>query len=432
MPARISNTVLVMSKAINPSRSRRRQILVGGAAVILGVGLWRLAGGRASDDIESAVNDLQEQAASVTTQWLGVQPDDTHYGIKLYDPARASKDEPWSHRWHPVEPDDTNPASTSTPASTPASMSTPAHIVLLLHGLDEPGEIFNDLAPALAQAGYNVARFDYPNDQSPARSAELLGEALVALRATGTEHVDLIGHSMGGLVARDALTRDTIYNSQGDGGRADPRADPRAAHADSGTAPLPMVDRLILVGTPNRGSPWARLRAIGEIREQLVRFRESDSYDPRQLLAFLSDGLGDAGEDLLPGSAYLTRLNARPLPQGVEITTIVGEVAAAQGPELAWVHESRVLRKLLGDRRMAELVDAVDQVLTELGDGVVTARSARLAGVDDAPVVAASHRGMLLAISAEKRMREALTGEDQPPPAIEIILDRLGHPSHTP
>lgn len=411
MPARIPNTLLVMGNVMNPKRSRKRQILAGSAAVILGVGLWRLAGGRASPDIESAVNNLQQQAANVTTQWLGVQPSDTHYGIKLYDPAEASEDEPWTNHWHPVQPDDANP--------TP----TPAHVVLLLHGLDEPGQIFNDLAPALAEAGYSVARFDYPNDQSPARSAERLGDALVALRAAGTEHVDLIGHSMGGLVARDVLTRDTIYNGQGD---------PRAARADSGDAPLPMVDRLILVGTPNQGSPWARLRAIGEIREQLVRFRESDSNDPRQLLTFLSDGLGDAGEDLLPGSAFLTRLNARPLPQGVAITTIVGEVAAAEGPELAWVHESRVLRKLLGDRRMAELVDSVDQVLTELGDGVVTARSARLAGVDDAPVVAASHRGMLLAISAEKRMREALTGEDQPPPAIEIILDRLGHPSHTP
>jgi pimeloyl-ACP methyl ester carboxylesterase len=366
--------------------------------LIVVVAAWRFAGGRASPDIESAVDDLQIRAASVTTQWLGVQPDEAHYGIKMFDPEGAEPDEPWSHSWRAVESDE--------------SKQTPQRLVLLLHGLDEPGQIFNDLAPALAQAGYAVARFDYPNDQSPAVSADLLGESLAALGARGTQHVDLVAHSMGGLVARDALTRDTIYNGDGS--------------VDIANDSLPKVDRLILVGTPNLGSPWARLRAIGEIREQIVRYRESGSYDPRQLLTFLSDGLGDAGEDLLPGSDFLAELNARPLPQNVEITTIIGEIATAEGPELAWVHESKVLRKLLGNRRMAELVDSIDELLTELGDGVVTARSARLEGVDDAPMVAASHRGMLLAIGAEKSMREALTGEVQPPPAIEIILERLG------
>ena len=383
---------------MKPRWSRRRRILAVVGVAIVAVTLWRVGGGRASDNVESAINDVQVRAASVTIRWLGVQPTDETFGIKLFYPDHG--DEPADGRlWRTVKDE------------------TPRRIVLLLHGLDEPGQIFNDLAPALSNAGYDVARFDYPNDQSPARSAELLGEELVALHALGTEHIDLIAHSMGGLVARDALTRDSIYGGNGEGGLV--------GSGDGGKV-LPEVDRLILVGTPNLGSPWARLRAIGEIREQIVRYRESESYDPRQLVKFLSDGLGDAGTDLLPGSDYLKELNGRPLPEGIAITTIIGEIATTEGPELAWVSDSKVLRTLLGNKHMTQLVDSIDEMLTGIGDGVVTARSAKLAGVDDAPVVTASHRGMLLAIGAEKLVREALTGEVRPPPAIEIILDRLG------
>lgn len=370
-------------------RKRLRVALTLAAAACIGGVLVLYRSGSALDpgDVEFALSALQEQAADATMRWLGVQPESGDLGILLYVQPEADGPWVWKH----------------------AEGETPEHIVLLIHGLDEPGQVFDDLAPALVQAGYAVARFEYPNDQSPALSADLLGESLGALRASGTRRIEIIGHSMGGLVARDALTREGIY-----GGLA-------GGHDD-----LPNVDRLIMVGTPNHGSPWARLRAIGEIREHLVRFRQSDSYDPRQLLAFLSDGLGDAGSDLLPGSAYLAELNARPLPRGVRLTTVVGEIATVEGPELSWVRESRVLRALLGKAHMAALLDSIDELMTELGDGVVTARSARLEGVEDAPLVTGSHRGMLFRIEAEARVRAALTGsaEDQPP-AIGIILDRL-------
>ena len=172
---------------MNPRWSGRRRILGAGGAVIVVVAFWRIGGGRASDDVESAIKDVQVRAASVTAQWLGVQPTDDTYGIKLFAPAR---DEEPATLASPVAP--------ATPATWRAiEGEAPRRIVLLLHGLDEPGQIFDDLAPALSDAGYHVARFDYPNDQSPARSAELLGEALVALRAWGTEHIDLLPHSLG-------------------------------------------------------------------------------------------------------------------------------------------------------------------------------------------------------------------------------------------
>jgi hypothetical protein len=59
----------------------------------------------------------------------------------------------------------------------------PSRIVLLVHGLDEPGDIWDDAAVALADAGHTVVRFDYPNDQRIAHSADLLAAALERLKA---------------------------------------------------------------------------------------------------------------------------------------------------------------------------------------------------------------------------------------------------------
>ena len=123
----------------------------------------------------------------------------------------------------------------------------PADLVLLIHGIDEVGPIWDNLAPQLAVRGYAVARFDYPNDQGLADSAALLHDELRSLRARGVVRITLIAHSMGGLIARDVLTSPDAYAC-------------RAA----GHAGLPDITRLITVGTPNHGSPLARLRAVLE------------------------------------------------------------------------------------------------------------------------------------------------------------------------
>lgn len=87
-----------------------------------------------------------------------------------------------------------------------------------------------------------MAPFEYPNDGPVADAAGLLARELQALRDSGLERVDVVAHSMGGLVARDALTRKAYYAGDGTGGRR-----------------YPALDRLILIGTPNHGSPLAVL-----------------------------------------------------------------------------------------------------------------------------------------------------------------------------
>lgn len=248
--------------------------------------------------------------------------------------------------------------------------TNPGHIsgafVLLIHGLDEPGDIWDDLAPALHEAGHAVARFEYPNDQAVADSGDELMSVLAALGEAGVPWIDIVGHSMGGLVSRDALTR--------------PGAD------RSGWAP---VRNLVMVGTPHLGSALAPLRGVAELRDRFQRYNEGDAT-LLESLDFASDGGGQAGRDLTPGSAFLDDLNRRPHPPGVRLVCVVGRWA----PE--WADGARA-------------VDA-------LGDGVVAVESATLDGAEIIEV-RGNHRGMLLSMP--------ITGEAT---AVPVIVRTIGAP----
>jgi pimeloyl-ACP methyl ester carboxylesterase len=73
--------------------------------------------------------------------------------------------------------------------------------VVLIHGLDEPGRVWLNLAPALDRNGFRVWQFVYPNDQDIEASARFLFENLADLARNpgGTSPMALVAHSMGGL-----------------------------------------------------------------------------------------------------------------------------------------------------------------------------------------------------------------------------------------
>lgn len=275
----------------------------------------------------------------------------------------------------------------------PPVASPDQRLVLLIHGLDEPGTIWHDLTPALIDAGFAVATFEYPNDQPVAPSAALLHEELTRLRDRGVGRIDIVAHSMGGLVARDALTR-----------------------AEFAQSAQPAVDHFIMVGTPNHGSPWAPLQPVSELREALVRWAGALG-DPVATGTLTTDGAGEAAIDLTPDSAFLTDLNSRPLPEGVEITIIAGQATPVDAGALA-----EATRTLLGEAQGERIRAATDDLVNSLGDGVVPLESARLEGVDDFVVVSANHRSMLKRLALE---REVMGADGFTPPAIPIILDRL-------
>lgn len=300
--------------------------------------------------------------------------------------------------------------ATNTPIEAPIddAKPLPSTLIILVHGFNEPGGIFDDLSPALIAQGHSVAAFHYPNDQAIALSTKLLGETLTTLRSRGVTRVAFIAHSMGGLITRDVLTSRDFYASAG------------AGHPN-----LPDAARFIMVDTPNIGSNLARVAWISEARESLVRWANSDSKDPAILLGALKDGDGEAAKDLLPGSAYLTDLNARVLPKDVPITAIVGAIGEDAGKGLNDLIDSPAIRKFIDEKQAASARSAIAQAITDLGDGVVSETTQTPDGVTDIVHVPGFHRTILKTLEVEKSVRDAAGVQPKVAPAIPVIVDRL-------
>jgi pimeloyl-ACP methyl ester carboxylesterase len=269
-------------------------------------------------------------------------------------------------------------------------------VVVLVHGLDDPGTAWKALLPILRTTDATACEFTYPNDGPIPNAAQRLAAGLKELRARGVRRVSIVTHSMGGLVAREMLTHPELYAGQ-----------------DSSESLYPRVDRLIMVGPPNHGSPLARFRWAAELREQVIRALSGDGL----LFGSSFDGAGQAGVDLLPDSPFLTALNARPLPEGVTITIIAGDLSPVSAEAISRITSQLTTRSAeeLG-QDVERIGTALNNVARGLGDGVVSLESTRLEGVTDHVVVPANHLTMI---------RNITTRSDRVPPAIPIILDRL-------
>lgn len=269
--------------------------------------------------------------------------------------------------------------------------------VVLIHGLDDPGKVWQNLAPALAEQGHQVWLMNYPNDQPVVESAHLLFKALERLRSLGIGRIAIVAHSMGGLVSREMLTSpDLAYQ--------------RAVHAGN----VPAVDLLIMVGTPNHGSQLVRFRFLTEVRDQFARLTQGEV----SWLAGIFDGAGEAKIDLLPGSLFLTTLNARPHPPEVAQLVIAGMISPWGESDVKKLRET--IEPYLADdqqEQVAVLSDHLMAMTNGLGDGLVTVESTRLPGVAHR-TVEGTHLSMIRNVSAES---------PRVPPAVPIVVDQLAH-----
>lgn len=126
--------------------------------------------------------------------------------------------------------------------------------VILIHGIGRSSRSFAGMAKALADEGYTVVAFDYPSTRLPIqKSADYLHSVVQSLE--GIDSIDLVCHSMGGLLLR-------AYLSQ---------------HAES------RFHRAVMLGVPNNGAELADtfkgnplFRAVlGPAGQQLVTDRSS-------------------------------------------------------------------------------------------------------------------------------------------------------------
>jgi pimeloyl-ACP methyl ester carboxylesterase len=286
----------------------------------------------------------------------------------------------------------------------------PEDVIVLIHGLDEPGDIWNSLAPALAREDFHALRFDYRDDGAISQASSDLIHALEDLKLRGVNKVTLIGHSMGGLVALDALTRPDGY-----------------ANAFASGSSLPHVVRLMTIATPFGGSALAPMRAPLEIRDRAADLLRTPLMSWKTALKN-DDGDGEAAIDLTPGSDFLRMLQSRGVPEGVAFTTIIARIGDDMKDSIGGLIDGERIRGALGDARIDAWMRELEAGSDALGDGVVSMESACAVACDDVTVLNATHRGVIRGLSFANVAKEmTLCDQEDAPPAIATVISRLKH-----
>ena len=264
--------------------------------------------------------------------------------------------------------------------------SVQAQHIVLIHGLDDPGKVWMNLAPVLSNAGFNVWEMIYPNDQPINRSASFFYQELGRLYKADVRDIVIVAHSMGGLITREVLTNPQWQC-------------PVACEENK----IPSVKQLIMVGTPNHGSELARFRMLAEIREQVERLLAGQA----DWLDWIFDGAGEAGIDLIPGSEFLTALNQRPHPDKTDYFIIAGVIGEEERDSL-----KNYLATLKNQQTITGLLDFI---LDTIGDGLVSLESTRLTGIP-IEVVPGNHLTII---------RNVSRSSTNTPPAIPIIMRKI-------
>lgn len=270
---------------------------------------------------------------------------------RMYDPADEERfglqfDETWQ----------------AAPAELP--------VVVLVHGFNStPGRNFGVLG-LVREAGYPCAGFAYPNDHTLTESAVRLSRELKTLASEYPQRqVVLVTHSMGGLVARACIE------------------DPQLAPGN--------VQRLVQIAPPSQGTLLAHFAVATDLWEHWLGRDEGGAWT--RWRDSIIDGLGEAADDLIPDSPFLTELNARQRNANVQYAILLGTAASVSEDEMNWLRTavSATSGRIPGLRRVSNrlhgMLEDMEELVDGKGDGVVAVKRGRLEGVDDIAVLPFNH-----------------------------------------
>ncbi|MDQ3896245.1 MAG: peptidoglycan DD-metalloendopeptidase family protein [Actinomycetota bacterium] len=262
-------------------------------------GRTRAAGGAALDWAKETIG---EEIASRVDEARGA----LHYAEALRPSAHVERFADAAYDW-------VTSRATCTPEAVPTPKLQARHILVRVAGLGSSSEeaAVDDVdAAALGYAAGDVYRYSYRGGTTAENayaaadttndireSARRLGELLIRLEAAHPGvPIDIVAHSLGGLVARQALTDE----------------------ADPGDRRLPKVSSLVTLGTPHRGAPAATgLTMVGHTTAGEVLLTGAHAALPNQI-----DPSGTSVAQMAEHSEFIRRLNGKPLPAGLRSTSI--------------------------------------------------------------------------------------------------------------
>ncbi len=252
--------------------------------------------------------------------------------------------------------------------------------ICLIHGLNSSSRGFVHVIPLLEEAGYGIVVYDYPYNRALKESSTIFARDWAAFRRETQDRLrwSIVGHSMGALLARALVEDDATW--AGD------------------------VSSLIMIAPVNQGSQLAKVQTIMQISSGL---KAINGKDATKAMLTLSDGLGQAAVDMLPGSAFLRELNRRARREGVAYHILAGdrgfltrEGRAQIEGRLELVTQNAGIFGRLTKAATADLPDLLDELTDGTGDGCIAVERTRLEGVADNVVIHANHvelvRGPLL------------------------------------
>lgn len=256
--------------------------------------------------------------------------------------------------------------------------------VLFIHGLlSTPNtwvEMVNELRnmPGFSER-FQIWGFRYATGQPFVASAALLrknlNSALAELRASGPDpaldHIMLVGHSMGGLIAKAQISYsgDCMWRSMANRPLSQIVATPETRNLLQERfyfAPQPAIRRVVFVAVPHGGSTLAT-RSIGQVGSRLVSPEDEAKDQHRQLIADNPGVFSSEVRRRIPTSIDLLESRSKilqalynlPVNQHVTMHSIIGNGRYS-------IHEGR-------------------------GDGVIGVHNARHRGVASELLVPASH-----------------------------------------